>query len=247
MTDDYTYPDPDAIRHLLLVYLLHADGPPLLTTLVDLAHLAGVSELDVQRTFSEYEPKGSSDQGVWKAMVAARIADLRKEGLMTRSGSEGYKFNRQELTEAGIKVAEALATADDAAALDRLRGGVTDEAALPDDALEPALRQQVTTYRFIRDTATAREAKRLAGYTCQVCGHPGISLPGGSYYAEAHHVIPLHRGGPDVLTNLLCVCPSCHVALDYLAREISPDVVARSAHLKQDHVDDHNRRVHDAS
>lgn len=72
------------------------------------------------------------------------------------------------------------------------------------------------TYRVLRDTALARQIKEIHNYICQVCGIAPIQLSNGNYYAEAHHLMPLgkHRG-PDIVENIICVCPNCHVKVDY--------------------------------
>jgi hypothetical protein len=95
------------------------------------------------------------------------------------------------------------------------------ESAPPTDVAvdtEPPPRIPVSTYRVLRDTAIARQVKQLHGYRCQIsgCDHMLI-LPNGSPYAEAHHIKPLggsHRG-PDIESNIICVCPNHHAALDY--------------------------------
>lgn len=72
------------------------------------------------------------------------------------------------------------------------------------------------TYRIIRDTKVSKWVKYLHGYRCQLCGET-IELPDGQFYAEAHHLQPLgepHKG-PDVVENVICVCPTDHVLLDY--------------------------------
>lgn len=73
-----------------------------------------------------------------------------------------------------------------------------------------------TTYRIVRDTEKARRVKRLHRYECQICGHT-IQLPNGSRYSEGHHIQPLGspHNGPDVIENILCVCPNHHAELDY--------------------------------
>ena len=43
--------------------------------------------------------------------------------------------------------------------------------------------------------------KERANYTCEICG---------DYALDAHHAIPLEKGGPNTLDNLICVCRSCH-------------------------------------
>ena len=68
--------------------------------------------------------------------------------------------------------------------------------------------------------ALKETVKCLYDFTCQVC-HERIYRPGWvrtlpridqwSYLsADAHHIIPLSKEGPDSLNNLLCLCPSCH-------------------------------------
>ena len=60
-------------------------------------------------------------------------------------------------------------------------------------------------------------------HTCQICGSR-ILLGDGSPYAEAHHVKPLGapHNGPDHPGNIVCVCPNCHVMLDYGAIAADP-------------------------
>lgn len=74
-----------------------------------------------------------------------------------------------------------------------------------------------TVYRILRDTEVARRVKMIHDYQCQICGHT-IVFPDGRRYAEAHHIQPLGQphNGPDILENLLCLCPNHHAELDYL-------------------------------
>lgn len=69
--------------------------------------------------------------------------------------------------------------------------------------------------------AALREAvKCLYDYHCQIC-HARVYSPGWVttlprkqqwryLNADAHHIRPLSQEGPDVLENLLCLCPTCH-------------------------------------
>ena len=79
----------------------------------------------------------------------------------------------------------------------------------------------VTTYRVLRDTALARRIKADNDYKCQRCGEQ-ILLSKNRPYAEAHHIKPLGspHDGPDQPGNIVCVCPNCHVKLDYGSIEI---------------------------
>ena len=78
----------------------------------------------------------------------------------------------------------------------------------------PAPRREATTLRIVRDTAVTRRVKLLHNYCCQVCG---IRLEGAAGpYAEAAHIQPLGapHHGPDILENVLCLCPNHHVLFD---------------------------------
>ena len=76
-------------------------------------------------------------------------------------------------------------------------------------------RVPTTVQRIVRSTAVAEGVKRAHDYICQVCGST-IELPNGARYAEAAHVRPLGLpdNGPDVGSNVLCLCPNDHVRFD---------------------------------
>ncbi|MEO7018138.1 MAG: HNH endonuclease [Leifsonia sp.] len=61
----------------------------------------------------------------------------------------------------------------------------------------------------------ARRVKRLYKDACQLCGVQIIGIDGRTY-SEGAHVRPLGRPhlGPDVDTNILCLCPNHHTQLD---------------------------------
>jgi putative restriction endonuclease len=84
-------------------------------------------------------------------------------------------------------------------------------------------RHEVTTTRVVRDTEMSRRIKKLYDYTCQICG-TRLETPAGAY-AEGAHIKPLGvpHNGPDVESNLLCLCPNHHVLLDDGAIAISND------------------------
>lgn len=111
----------------------------------------------------------------------------------------------------------------------------------------PPERIVTTTYRILRDTELARRVKLLHNYECQICGHT-IALPEDSRYAEAHHIQPLGQphNGPDVIGNILCVCPNHHAELDYGASGIDLASLRRAAGhpIEEEYVDYHNRIIH---
>ena len=75
------------------------------------------------------------------------------------------------------------------------------------------------TYHYAKG-AIKTAVKCLYDYHCQVC-NVRIYRPGWGdgldrrtqwryLEADAHHIIPLSKGGPDKMNNILCLCPNCH-------------------------------------
>ena len=85
--------------------------------------------------------------------------------------------------------------------------------------------QRVTTtiQRIVRDTQLSQVVKKLYDYRCQVGGQR-LEGPGGPY-AEAAHIRPLGspHNGPDVMGNIICLCPNHHVLFDIGAYTIRDD------------------------
>jgi putative restriction endonuclease len=87
------------------------------------------------------------------------------------------------------------------------------------EALEPEMpgstrRTATTIQRIVRNTAMAQRVKEIHRHQCQVCDLQ-IDTPAGPY-AEAAHIRALGRphNGPDVQSNILCLCPNHHVMFD---------------------------------
>lgn len=77
--------------------------------------------------------------------------------------------------------------------------------------------------RIVRNSQLALDVKEIYDHSCQVCG---IQLPVlGGFYSEAAHIKGLGEphNGPDVLENLLCLCPNHHVLFDKGAFSINED------------------------
>lgn len=96
--------------------------------------------------------------------------------------------------------------------------------------------------RIIRDTAIANELKLDYKHVCQLCGKTTQIFD--RFYSEAHHIKPLgaDHDGDDTRDNLLCVCPTCHVQLDY--RAIPLDVSTLKVHkhkISLKNIDYHNQ------
>jgi len=92
------------------------------------------------------------------------------------------------------------------------------------EAPAPPERRQVTTTRVVRDTDKSRRVKQLYDYTCQICG-TRLDTPAGPY-AEGAHIKPLGipHSGPDIESNILCLCPNHHVLFDDGAITLADDL-----------------------
>jgi hypothetical protein len=115
------------------------------------------------------------------------------------------------------------------------------------DINAPPGREEITTYRIIRDTNLSKKVKALHRYKCQLCDYSMV-LPDGSYYAEAHHIRPLGNphNGPDVVENILCLCPNHHAELDYGVYRIEPtDLTMITGHvIGADYINYHNANIY---
>lgn len=85
---------------------------------------------------------------------------------------------------------------------------------VPDGTTIPG-RRAATVQRIVRSTAVSQYVKQLYNDTCQAC-RTRLRVAGGRGYSEGAHIRPLGRGhdGPDVPSNVLCLCPNCHVLFD---------------------------------
>ena len=85
------------------------------------------------------------------------------------------------------------------------------------------VRKDTVVSRIVRDTYIANEVKALYDFNCQVCGLK-IDTPKGPY-AEGAHIKPLGKphDGPDLISNILCLCPNHHVMFDRKVFTINDD------------------------
>ncbi|GAA3030763.1 HNH endonuclease [Actinokineospora globicatena] len=92
---------------------------------------------------------------------------------------------------------------------------------------EPAGRRSTTRSVIIRNSVLVREVKALHDDRCQLCGDRLRTAVG--YYSEAAHIrglgAPHH--GPDELSNLLCLCPRCHILFDTFTIYIDEEETVR--------------------
>jgi len=59
------------------------------------------------------------------------------------------------------------------------------------------IRKKGAVYKKLQMAVMERD-----NWTCQECDHHTEASP--------HHVIPVGRGGSDVIDNMVCLCAECH-------------------------------------
>ncbi|WP_380285909.1 YDG/SRA domain-containing protein [Kitasatospora purpeofusca] len=80
---------------------------------------------------------------------------------------------------------------------------------------ETPSRVEAVAQRIVRSTAVANYVKRMHDFHCQVCGLR-LTAPTRPY-AEAAHIRGLGSPhfGPDLASNVLCLCPNHHTLFDF--------------------------------
>lgn len=78
---------------------------------------------------------------------------------------------------------------------------------------------------FRRDELIRDASKQIAKYDCQGCNAKTFIDTNGFNYVEAHHILEYNskEEGPDVLQNLLVLCPNCHSKIHYARIDILND------------------------
>jgi len=65
--------------------------------------------------------------------------------------------------------------------------------------------------RYSRDRRVSDWVIRHADGTCELCKSTGpFRDVSDRMYLEAHHIHFLSNGGPDVVENVVALCPNCH-------------------------------------
>jgi len=145
-------------------------------------------------------------RGAHRGSTYAPQSGFRYDGLYRvvdawqQTGQHGFRVCRFKLIKIGSQVAEALDRSGDAIA--------------PNGTVAPG-RRAATVQRIVRSTTVSQYVKQLYDDTCQACG-TRLSVIDGRGYSEGAHIRPLGKGhgGPDVPSNVLCLCPNCHVLFD---------------------------------
>jgi len=93
------------------------------------------------------------------------------------------------------------------------------------DIIEPPKRVRTEIQRIVRDSMMTYAAKHASGFACSICGERLVKGDGDPY-AEAHHLQPLggEHHGPDILENIIVLCPNHHAEFDFGAVAIDPQI-----------------------
>jgi 5-methylcytosine-specific restriction protein A len=112
-----------------------------------------------------------------------------------------------------------------------------------------------TVVRKIREISILNRKQKLVDkvkltydFACQIC-ETKLNIRINTFYCEAHHIKPLgsKHNGPDILENMISVCPNHHVLLDLGAISINlSDMVVKHT-IRQDFIDYHNKKIFNCS
>jgi len=86
----------------------------------------------------------------------------------------------------------------------------------------PASRKNISSERIIRNSKLAENVKRRYDHSCQIC-NVQLSSPLGPISIAAHiQGLGRPHNGPDIESNMLCLCPNHHDQFDKYAFYIDP-------------------------
>lgn len=75
------------------------------------------------------------------------------------------------------------------------------------------------------DSSAVRKLKQWYQDRCQICDTVLVLPPPRHRSSEAAHIRAREDGGPDVVENLLCLCPNCHTRFDAGALVLTDDLM----------------------
>lgn len=109
---------------------------------------------------------------------------------------------------------------------------------------EKTIRQIREVSRIKRNQKLVDNIKRIYEYSCQICGEQ-LQIRIDLYYSEVHHIKPLgfKHNGPDILENMICVCPNHHALLDLGAIKIDFVSLSIKHNIRKEFIDYHNKKI----
>jgi len=128
-----------------------------------------------------------------------------KKSLPTAKTPEGIEKQYRKIEQTTSKRLKKLSKSELSALIEQfeLRKEIT-----------KAKRKTARTKAFARDPKLAAAMKVKNNHRCQICEKLTFKTKDGIYFTESHHIIPRAKGGPDVPSNIVIVCPNCHKIFD---------------------------------
>lgn len=172
-------------------------------------------------------------RGAHKGNPFAPSSGYRYDGLYrvdshwSETGKSGFKMYRYRLLKLNNVLPPKAQAKNASHNLDKKYGS------------ENPKRSIQTIQRVVRDSKLGRQLKKLYDYKCQVCGLQ-IETEAG-FYAEAAHIKPVGspHDGPDLIDNLLCLCPNHHLMFDkgvfFVNEDMTLDGISGRLELHKNH------------
>lgn len=88
------------------------------------------------------------------------------------------------------------------------------------DDIEENIRKSRNINLVLRDLKIVRELKQQYGCNCQICGYT-FQKDDGSYYCEAHHLVPVAEDGSQSPENVILLCANHHRLFHYAKDQIT--------------------------
>jgi hypothetical protein len=199
-----------------------------------LADYFRLSEEDREKTRDELFGDGRNEKA-WSNRVQWARKSLNDYGYLEKNSGQGI----WRLSSLGISAAEKIYLKYE------YFHPFPEETTQATD-IEPPKKIETIIYRILRDTALARQIKKLHNDECQLCGRR-ITISKQKNYSEAHHIKPLggDHNGLDVRENIIVLCPDHHVQCDYGAIQLSlQDISSIPGHrISQEFIDYHNSTI----
>lgn len=113
----------------------------------------------------------------------------------------------------------------------------------PKESMEETIREIRQVNRIKRNLKHTIYIKKIYDNACLICGEK-LHIRENLYYSEVHHIRPLGfpHNGPDILENIICVCPNHHTLLDLGAIKI--DLANLRHKVGRNFVKYHNNKIY---
>jgi len=113
-------------------------------------------------------------------------------------------------------------------------------------AEEQTVRKLRQSELIVRNRQFVKKIKNRYLNCCQLC-NTQLKINNNLFYSEVHHIIPLGspHNGKDKLSNMICVCPNCHVLLDLGAIKLETAGIFKLKHkISEESLNYHNSIIY---